>query len=631
MAIARVTESILTQQTLRSLQSNLRGIAEENRRISSGRQHAVPSDAPLSVRRLISWDLAIARNQKYQSTIESASTRLGATESALDEMQSLMVRAREIALTQMNASSNDETRQLAAVEVEQLVQEALTLANRKFGDRYLFGGTRVDQPPFERVGDYVAYRGDDTEQLSEIAPGMTFAASISGVRAFGGFSSEIQGQVDLDPILSNETRLDTLNDGRGVPPGSIELRDGAGESAVVDLSSAKTIGDVVSLINAAGFADVVFKADSKGLQLQRANADLSVLEVHGGGTAAALGLALVGMGEVLTGNDVEPRLTPSMSLSSLRGGQGVDDTGFVVRNGTLSATISLSGASTVEDVLNAINSSGTGVVARIAADGASLELLSTLAGADLSLEEAGGTTASELGLLVAADQTPLERLHGGRGVQSVVGADFRLTLGDGTVLEIDVSEADTLADVVALIENHPDNGGLLTVAVQEGPLRIELTDLSGGPDEMSVSVLNGSFAASGLGLGGSSTASVLTGQDLAPGGVRLESAFDGFALLSEGLRNSDTGSLERAIAALDAASTRVLEARGTVGGRMQRLEISERRTALETLEFQEFASLEGDTDLAEAVLQFQRQQLIYQAALQTSAQLLQNSILAFLA
>ncbi|MEM7164926.1 MAG: flagellar hook-associated protein FlgL [Planctomycetota bacterium] len=627
----RVTNAVLHNSTLSSLQDNLRAIAEDNRKISTGKQFAVASDNPLSVRRLIAWETVIERNEKYQSNIEFASSRLGATESALDQMNDMIIRAREIALQQINGTATDQTRANSAVEIDSLINESLTLVNRQFGDRYLFGGTRVDEAPFERAGNFVAYLGNDNEPAIEIAPTMMFESSISGVRAFGGFSSQISSASDLDPVAVMTTSLNMLNNGRGVEPGMVEIRDGLGERMLIDLSAAKTLDDVVNMLNNSGFIDsAALLPDGKGLQLQKAGANLTVLDVNGGSTASDLGLVGDGMGPVALGGDVDPMIMPITPLNELVGGSGVDTSGFTITNGTLSATIDFTSVTTVEDLLNAVNTSGTNTVARLNADGRSIEIMSTLAGADLFIEENGGTTAADLGFLLTADDTPVERFHGGGGLLSVPGADFRITAADATEFDVDVSSAQTLGDVVALINDNPANGGAVVAQALSGPLRIELTDASGVPGDLSVAHLNGSFSASTLGIDTTTSSGSIVGADLAPGGVRLESVFDGFALLYEGLSTSDDLTIEEAMRALDRAETGVLQARATVGGRVRRLEISERRTEIETFEFRELMSQEGDTDIAEAVLEFQRHEFVYQASLQTSAGLLQSTILDFL-
>ncbi|MFQ5654709.1 MAG: hypothetical protein ACE5GW_08265 [Planctomycetota bacterium] len=627
---SRVTEAMLSGCVLRSLQQNIRGIARDQRRISSGREFSGPIEAPLPARRTITWERWVERNEQFSANISLTSSRLSATESALDEMGELILRARQIGLQQINASATEGTRANAAVEISALVDEAVALGNRQFGDRYLFGGSQVDGAPFERVGAYVSYGGDADEPPVEIAPGMVMPGSLSGARAFGGWSTEIRGRADLDPLINEETPLRLLNGGRGVTSGEIEIRDGAGARRVIDLSGAKTVGDVIGAVNQSGFATAALNVTRTGLLLTKSGANLSILDVNGGKTATDLGIAKAGMGASIDGDDLDPRLAATTRLSLLLAGAGIDRGGFNIVNGNLSASIGLTGTETIEGLLNAVNASGTGTVARISADGRGIDILSHMAGADLFVVEGSGTTASELGLIMPEAELPLARLHGGRGVQTIDGSDLRITLGDGSSLEVDLSEADTLGDGIDLINNHPANAGLVLAEAVAGENRIRLTDLTGGPQDITVSPMNGSFAASGLGIEGTGTAGVIEGSDLAPGGIRLESAFDGFELLRSGLIASDEGQIARAIEALDLADDRVLRARAEMGGRIRRLEISERRTELETLEMKELISREGDTDLAEAIVSFQQQETVYQASLQTSARLMQQSILDFL-
>lgn len=627
----RVTDSMLQNSTLRSLQDNLRSIAQSNNQISTGQKFQVVSDSPMSVRRLISWETVVERNEKYQTNIEFSSSRLGASETALDEMSEMIIRARQIALQQINGSSTNQTRANSAVEVDSLINESLTLVNRKFGDRYLFGGTRVDEAPFERSGNFVSYQGDDTEPMIEIAPSMMFESSVSGVRAFGGFSSEITSAADLDPVAVMTTSLNMLNNGRGVAKGMVEIRDGLGDRELVDLSGAKTLDDVVNMLNDSGFIDsVALLPDGKGLQLQKSGANLSILDVNGGTTASDLGIVGTGMGPVALGGDFDPMVMPMTPLNELVGGNGVDMTGFTITNGDVSANIDLTGATTVEDLLNAINSSGTNAMARLSEDGRSIQILSTLAGAGLFIEENGGTTAADLGFLLSPNDTPIDRLHQGAGLGTAAGPDFRITAADGTSFEVDISTALTVGDVVELVNNHPDNGGAVTAQALGDPLRLQVNDTSGVGGDLVIDPLSGSFGASSLGIDGTHSTGSVDGADLAPGGVRLDSVFDGFALLYQGLSTNSERTITEAMDALDRAETRVLQARATIGGRVRRLEISERRTEIETFEFRELMSQEGDTDIAEAVLEYQRHEFVYQASLQTSAGLLQNTILDFL-
>lgn len=218
------------------------------------------------------------------------------------------------------------------------------------------------------------------------------------------------------------------------------------------------------------------------------------------------------------------------SLDSLNGGAGVAAGSIRVtdRSG-LSATVDLSGAITVQNVLDEINSAEN-ISVRASVDGDRIVLTDTTGSTayDLSVVQVGSaTTAADLGLLasVAADVltggdivsvsalTSLDSLNDSRGVRhSYSLPDFRITRRDGTTLDVNISAAEDLGDVMDLINNHADNAdGLLEVSVSADGTRLVLTDSTGGPADLVVSGLNGSNAATDLGILGNVAGDTLTG------------------------------------------------------------------------------------------------------------------------
>ncbi len=166
-------------------------------------------------------------------------------------------------------------------------------------------------------------------------------------------------------------------------------------------------------------------------------------------------------------------------LSELNGGQGVSRGQFRLtdRSGK-STVIDASGAITLDDVANKINTSlETSVRARVTQQGLQLtdESGSTLQ--DLTLRDIGdGTTARDLGLTAATGATvsadgndlvgsnintigrltPLTQLNDGRGVRSgsaAGGPDFVITAG-GTAFDVNItSNIKTVGDLADLISN----------------------------------------------------------------------------------------------------------------------------------------------------------------------------------
>ncbi|MBS0208791.1 MAG: flagellar hook-associated protein FlgL [Planctomycetes bacterium] len=133
--------------------------------------------------------------------------------------------------------------------------------------------------------------------------------------------------------------------------------------------------------------------------------------------------------------------------------------GLQVTNGGQSSVIDLSGAKTVQDLLNSINGSGAYLYARINSAGTGIEVQSRLSGSALSIGENGGTTATQLGIRTFTDTTPLSALNNGNGITVTPGTSFSITRMDGVSFNVDVNSATTIGDVLGAINNNATNLG----------------------------------------------------------------------------------------------------------------------------------------------------------------------------
>ncbi len=223
-------------------------------------------------------------------------------------------------------------------------------------------------------------------------------------------------------------------------------------------------------------------------------------------------------------------LDRATSLDSLNGGAGVSAGSIYItdRSGR-GATVDLSGAVTVQDVIDTINMT-TGVGVRASAEGDHLVLTDTTGQSayNLSVEEVGMTsTAADLGILGSAAlssitgtdvvsiaaTTFLDTLNDGLGVRSVTGVDdFRITRRDGVQIGVNVMNAESIQDVLDLINNDAANAdGLLVASISADGTGLTLTDSTGQSGDLSVTALNASRAAEDLGLLGSVAADTLAG------------------------------------------------------------------------------------------------------------------------
>lgn len=148
-----------------------------------------------------------------------------------------------------------------------------------------------------------------------------------------GFTSKTESPLGLDSMsfewgqgrVSGSIRLDELNGGMGVERGSIRIQDRAGNSAVIDLSEATTLEEVVETINAETGIQVVasFYTDSLQLVDESGGAGNFVVSNEGGGsTATDLGIEGTEAGGLIAGDPLNSLGVNSL-LTQFNDGNGV--------------------------------------------------------------------------------------------------------------------------------------------------------------------------------------------------------------------------------------------------------------------------------------------------------------------
>ncbi len=638
----RVSDVFVRQRLVQQLQYDQRELFRLQTQLSTGRQFELPGERPVAALRVMGLQRVLEQKEQVKSNLSTTQSYLTATDVAMSDVSSLIAEVRGIALTMMNDATVDDTqRQVAVYQVEEAIRRLMDIGNQVFRDRYLFAGSITDVLPFQmRENSTVEYLGNEEQLPSYCDVDLLVASNVTGSEVFGAISEPVRGSIDLDPILTDDTRLADLRGGEGITLGSIAISDGTNTS-IVDLSTAETIGDVAALIAAnpqdTRSLNVQITTTGLEIQLDPAPGNLSIREVLGGTTAYELGiLEETGVGNnPIVGEDLDPILRSTTPLADVLGG-GLDlASGLEIVNGGSTYTISLASAETIEDVLNLLNGSGAGVLAEINATATGIDVRSRLSGEDFAIGENGGTTAAQLGLRTFTRQTELENLNFGRGLNTRDGVDFTIQLTDGTLLDIDLTTERTIGDVLDLI--NAVAGGSLDARLALFGNGIELVDSNGGAQPLTVIRTHGSFAAIELGLipPGENSASVsggppavLTGVDVNP--METEGLFTALLRLQEALEVNDPAAVERAVEILDTHVGKANLARAEVGARQQRLDALKASLDSEDVQLREALSLEYDTDFAEAISNLTARQAAFEAALMTTAEISRMTLLNYL-
>jgi flagellar hook-associated protein 3 FlgL len=149
--ISRVTEankfSMITN-SLSNVESKYNDLMEK---MTTEKKINRPSDDPSGTNKVLDYRSTISSIGQYQTNIDDANGWLSLSETKLSSMGDLITQASQIAISQASATASSDTRKISADSVSQMIEQALSLANSKDGDSYLFGGSKTDTPPFSSV------------------------------------------------------------------------------------------------------------------------------------------------------------------------------------------------------------------------------------------------------------------------------------------------------------------------------------------------------------------------------------------------------------------------------------------------------------------------------------------------
>jgi flagellar hook-associated protein 3 FlgL len=129
-----------------NLNNTLSGYNEISEQIATQKKVNRASDDPVAATRILGIERGKAAIEQYKQNMEISRSWISATETTLSSAYEMLKTATGIAIGSMGADA--ETREYAAANVQDIIDSMRSLANTKWGDRYLFSGTRQDTAPF---------------------------------------------------------------------------------------------------------------------------------------------------------------------------------------------------------------------------------------------------------------------------------------------------------------------------------------------------------------------------------------------------------------------------------------------------------------------------------------------------
>lgn len=204
MGISRVTQNMLSQRSLESLQTGLTRLATIQEHLSTGRVLNRPSDSPTDVSATMRLRSSMSDQQQYSRNAQDGLGWLGQIDATLSSVTDQVRRARELALQGANSGSmSAASRNALATEVDQILAGVVASANTDYLGRPVFGGITAGSQAYDSAGTFIGTSGAVNRT---VGAGVSVRVDVDGPTVFGAAGSSV-----FDDLSALSTALSTNN------------------------------------------------------------------------------------------------------------------------------------------------------------------------------------------------------------------------------------------------------------------------------------------------------------------------------------------------------------------------------------------------------------------------------------
>lgn len=279
MGTPRITQRLMVERSLSSMQSGMARLARNQEQLSTGRLINRPSDSPTGTNDAMRLRAQLAADAQYSRNAADGLSYLGRTDNTLTTMVDNVRRARDLVVQGASTGSQGpDARAAIAAELKQIKESLVALANTEHLGRPLFGGTAsgtaytATAPP---AAPGLAFNGNAESVTRTIGDGMTVQVNVSGQDAFTVNGDDLFTMMDatIDAMTNNPaalggslTRIDALSKQMLSALADVGTRYGRVEGAMTTLTDA-------NLNNTAALSEV------ENVDIAKAVVDLQMAEV----------------------------------------------------------------------------------------------------------------------------------------------------------------------------------------------------------------------------------------------------------------------------------------------------------------------------------------------------------------
>jgi flagellar hook-associated protein 3 FlgL len=200
----RITHKSMGNRALMNLQQNLSRLGDLQQKLSSGKELTRPSDSPGGSSDILRLRSEIRTTEQYARNANDGMGWLATVDQSLTGSLDLMRRVQDLTLEGMSsgAASAAGARTALAAEVSSLRDNMLQVANTRYNNRPVFGGTTTGSAAYNAAGTFV---GDNNAVVRTVGDNVSVRVDANGPQVFGS------GPTDVFAILQDIANDMTAN------------------------------------------------------------------------------------------------------------------------------------------------------------------------------------------------------------------------------------------------------------------------------------------------------------------------------------------------------------------------------------------------------------------------------------
>lgn len=215
----RVTQSMLSNNTVRNLMTSYNKMNKLQEQATSGKRVNRPSDDPEAAMKSIGFRNQVDKIDQYKKNLIEVNNYLDSSDDALDGVGQALQRAKELVTNAASSGTmKPEDKEFIKIELKQLQEQIQDLANTQVMDKYIFSGTKTDTPLYNKETKTFATDAGISKDIEiEIFSGLNLKVNTNAKDLFEGLNTFFNGiteagdDVDFNKAIKDlDTQMDNV-------------------------------------------------------------------------------------------------------------------------------------------------------------------------------------------------------------------------------------------------------------------------------------------------------------------------------------------------------------------------------------------------------------------------------------